>query len=109
MTSNLTRSKGHFHLFDVYSPIEEIQMDRDKAKSNGNGAQDKNACPSCELSQEDKELCREIGRLLARIGDRLNSQMQLTRNGHNLRLNCREGERLSDDDTRPRTGVNKLP
>lgn len=84
-------------------------MDRDKHNSTGNGTHEKPACPSCELSQETKELCREIGRLLARIGDRINTQMQVTRNGHNLHLNCREGERLSDDDTRPRTGVNKLP
>lgn len=78
-------------------------------KLTSNGTEDNEACPSCELSQETKELCREIGRLLARIGDRCNSHLQVTRNGHNLHLNCREGERLSDDDTRLRTGVNKLP
>ena len=86
------------------------QMDRDMNESVGNGtAEEGKACPSCELSKETKEMCAEVGRLLARIGDRLNSQLRVTRNGHRLYLNCREGERLSDDDTRPRTGVNKLP
>ena len=84
-------------------------MDSDKDKSADNEREEKEACPSCELSQETKELCGEIGRCLARIGDRLNSQLPLTRNGHNLRLNCRDRERLNDDETRLRTGINKLP
>jgi len=84
-------------------------MDRDKPRSAGSKPQiNQLACPSCELSQESKELCREIGKVLARIGDRINA-LQLTRNGHNLHINCRDGERINDDDTRPRTGVNKLP
>ena len=88
-------------------------MDHQKYKRTDNGKQSREqAWPSCELTQETKELCKEIGRLLARIGDRTNARMHVTRNGQNRRLNCREGERLSDDiadDTRPCTGVNKLP
>lgn len=79
-------------------------MDRDRPRSAGSQPQLNQACPSCELSQESKELCREIGKMLARIGDRINA-LQLTRNRH---MNCRDGERINDD-TRPRTGVNKLP
>lgn len=84
-------------------------MDCDKDKSADNDTEKKEACSSCELSQETKELCGQIGRCLARIGDTLNSQLRLTRNGHNLRLNCRDRERLNDDETRLRTGINKLP
>ncbi|CAH3174018.1 unnamed protein product [Porites lobata] len=84
-------------------------MDCDKDKSADNETEKKEACASCELSQETKELCGQIGRCLARIGDTLNSQLRLTRNGQNLRLNCRDRERLNDDETRLRTGINKLP
>lgn len=84
-------------------------MDRDNKSQAGNKSQNNQACPSCDqLNQETKELCREIGKMLARIGDRINV-LQLTRNGHNLHLNCRDGEMINDDDTRPRPGVNKLP
>lgn len=83
-------------------------MDRDKPRSTGNKPHRNQACPSCDLSQETKELCREIGKVLARIGDRINA-LQLTRNGHSHQMNCRDGERINDDDTRPRPGVNKLP
>lgn len=88
---------------------ERSKMDCDKDKSADNDTEKKEACASCELSQETKELCGQIGRFLARIGDTLNSQLRLTRNGQNLRLNCRDRERLNDDETRLRTGINKLP
>ena len=82
-------------------------MDRDRPRSADSQPQLNQACTSCELSQESKELCREIGKMLARMGDRINA-LQLARNGHNLPMNCRDGERINDD-RRPRTGVNKLP
>lgn len=69
-------------------------MDQEENGSNNSMTQKEQACASSELSQETKELCKEIGRLLARIGDRTNARMYLTRNGHNLRLNCR-GEKDS--------------
>lgn len=92
-----------------FYPEGRSKMDCDKDKSADNETEKKEACASCELSQETKELCGQIGRFLARIGDTLNSQLRLTRNGQNLRLNCRDRERLNDDETRLRTGINKLP
>lgn len=92
-------------------PLERIYatgMDRDKPRSAGSKSQINHVCPSRELSQESKELCKEIGRMLARIGDRINA-FQVTRNGSNLHMNCLDGERINDDDTRSRSGVNKLP
>ncbi|KAL9960683.1 hypothetical protein ACROYT_G034170, partial [Oculina patagonica] len=93
---------------DCLEGIYVTGMDRDTPGSTGNMPQRNQACPSCELSQETKELCKEIGKMLARIGDRINT-LQMTRNGHNLHMNCLNGERINDDDTRPRPGVNKLP
>ena len=82
-------------------------MDRGKHRSAGAQSQNNEPCTSCDLSPETKELCREIGKILARIGDRVNS-LQMISNGHSLHMNCRNGERTNGD-TRPRPGVNKLP
>lgn len=82
-------------------------MDRSKPGLVRTKSQDNEVCASCELSSEDKELCKVIGRILARIGDRMNSS-EMVSNGHSLQANCRNGHRLNDD-TRPRPGVNKLP
>ncbi|PFX17408.1 hypothetical protein AWC38_SpisGene18277 [Stylophora pistillata] len=85
---------------------EALTMDRSKHGSVHTKSQENEVCDSCELSSADKEMCKAIGRILARIGDRVNSSQMLS-NGRGLYVNCRNGHRL-DDDTRPWPGERSL-
>lgn len=76
-------------------------MDR-KTNSNDNGTKRQKVCEPNELSQETKESCKEIGKLLATLGDRINARMSATRNGQNVRRNCRQSGALPSEDTRSR-------
>lgn len=63
-------------------------MDHNKTNSNDTGTKSQKICEANELSQEAKESCKEIGKLLAALGDRMNACMSATRNGQNVGRNC---------------------
>lgn len=84
-------------------------MDCNGTNTTGDRTSREQPYESNELSQETKESCKQVGRLLARFGDMLNV-MYSTRNGHNVCQICPQGGGLRDAAyTRPRSGLNKLP